>query len=180
MYGEGRTEVGHVTLSLQGQRERAIEDKPVLAILLELYRHDLNEIDRRDLGPDGRYGYAYLDQYWTEEGRHAFFLRVEEALAGFALVRVVRGGDGTPEIQMSEFFVLRKYRRRGVGEVAARHLFDRFAGTWMIAELPDNLMAQRFWRRVIGRYIDGDFAEEHEGEGAHACVVQHFRTSGGV
>ena len=32
------------------------------------------------------HGYSYLDSYWTEEGRWAFFLKVDGKLAGFAMV----------------------------------------------------------------------------------------------
>jgi predicted acetyltransferase len=156
-----------------------IANKPILANLLELYQHDLSEIDGREFGSDGRYGYTYLDHYWTEEGRHPFFLRVDGAIAGFALVRIVSGGDGRPEIHMAEFFILRKYRRRGVGEGAASQLFDLFPGLWIVPELEGNLAAQQFWRRVIGRYTGGIFVEAHEGAGADSWVVQRFRTPSG-
>ncbi len=38
---------------------------------------------------NGLYDYMYLDHYWTEEGRHPFFIRVDGKLAGFALVREI-------------------------------------------------------------------------------------------
>jgi predicted acetyltransferase len=33
---------------------------------------------------------------------------------------------------MSEFFVLRKYRRQGIGRTAAVELFERFPGPWRV------------------------------------------------
>ena len=46
-------------------------DKPVVRRLLELNSHDFSEVDGRDLGPHGEYGYPYLDHYWlAEEERH--------------------------------------------------------------------------------------------------------------
>jgi predicted acetyltransferase len=60
---------------------------------------------------------------------------------------------------MDQFFVLRRYRRHGVGEQAARFLFDRFAGRWEVREQPGNDGATAFWRRVIGQYTGDSFEE---------------------
>lgn len=149
----------------------SIEDKPVLANLLELYRHDFSEFDGRDLGEQGRFGYAYLDQYWTEPDRHPFFVRVDGRLAGFALLRILPKEDGC-ETHVSEFFVVRKYRRQGVGEAVARRLFDMFPGQWVVAQADRNLPAQRFWRTVIERYTGGAFTERHDDD--RGQVVQQF------
>ena len=92
----------------------SIDDKPVVQQLLELYAHDFSAFNGADVDDHGRYGYRYLDAYWTEPGRHPFLFRVEGRLAGFALVRA-----GVPH-DMAEFFVMRKYRRSGVGVDAAR------------------------------------------------------------
>jgi predicted acetyltransferase len=59
-----------------------------------------------------------------------------------------------------EFFIRRGCRGVGIGAIAATELFDRFRGTWKVAELERNVPAQRFWRRVIGEYTDGTFSEE--------------------
>ena len=56
-----------------------------------------------------------------------------------------------------------KYRRRGVGEHAARTLFDRFPGRWEVATNPGREPAQIFWRRVIGRYAEGTHREAADG-----------------
>ena len=43
-----------------------IEQKPVLANLLELYAYDFTEFCDFDIGDDGFYGYERLPLYWTE------------------------------------------------------------------------------------------------------------------
>jgi predicted acetyltransferase len=125
-----------------------IEDKPVLANLLELYMHDFSEFTGWDISEHGLYGYRYLDHYWTESGRHPFLVRVNGQLAGFALVTILVL-DERSEIWMSEFFILRKYRRQGIGEAVARQLFDQFPGQWSVAQMDRNVAAQRFWRALI-------------------------------
>jgi predicted acetyltransferase len=54
---------------------------------------------------------------------------------------------------------MRKYRRVGIGRKAAFHVFDRFRGTWKVEQDETNVVAQAFWRSVIGEYTDGDFEE---------------------
>lgn len=122
----------------------AEEEKPVIRRLLELNAHDFSEIDGRDLGPHGEYGYAYLDHHWLPgENRHPFLIRVEDRIAGCALVRA-----GIPH-RFGEFFILRKYRRSGVGTSAARTIFSRFPGEWLVEELAGNDAAVHSWRRSI-------------------------------
>lgn len=119
-------------------------EKPIIGRLLELNAHDFSEFDGRDLGPHGEYGYPYLDDYWCgTEDRHPFLIRVDGTIAGCALVRA-----GRPH-RFGEFFVVRKYRRRGVGTAAARSVFRRFPGEWLVEEVPGNDAAAAFWRRAI-------------------------------
>jgi predicted acetyltransferase len=119
------------------------DDKEVLDQLLELYLHDLSRLTGADVGSRGRYGYFYLDDYWTEPDRHAFFFCVGQRFAGFGLVR-----SGAPN-DMAEFFVMRKYRRQGVGRRAACALFAMFPGEWQVRQLASNAAATAFWRSVI-------------------------------
>lgn len=148
-----------------------IEDKPVLRNMLQLYLYDFSEFGGWDLGVHGLYDYPYLDHYWTEPNRHPFLIRVDGHLAGFALVSMTPSERGA-EIGFSEFFVLRKYRRQGVGETVAHTLFARYPGSWAIEELETNVVAQRFWRKVIGRYVDGAYRERHDTE--RGRIIQEF------
>lgn len=135
-----------------------IEDKPVLRNLLELYSHDFSEFDGADVDDCGLYGYPYyFDDYWTEEGRHPFFIRVDGRLAGFVMVRDSTNTGFAHEI--AEFFIMRKYRRSGVGKNVAWRIFDMLPGTWRVYEVEENKPAQAFWRRVISEYADGDYHE---------------------
>jgi predicted acetyltransferase len=124
--------------------EASEEAGPVLRRLLELNAYEFSAIDGRDIGPDGEYGYPYLDHYWTStEDRIALLFDVESHLAGFALVRL-----GPPH-QIAEFFILPKYRRHGLGTEAARQLISRWHGEWITHEIPGNDVAAAFWRRAI-------------------------------
>ena len=152
----------------------------VVRNLFALYAHDMSEFVGLDVGDDGAFAIpASLAGYWDgpdASERFPFLVRADGKLAGFALVRRIVSQPATYD--MGEFFILRKYRRSGIGGFVARTLFDRFAGAWEVRELPPNAAAQMFWRRIIGDYTRDAFAEGQEFFAAHGreFVVQRFRT----
>ncbi len=136
----------------------------VLANLLELYAHDFSEFLDLQLRPDGRFGYPKLSRYWQEENRFPFLVKVEGQLAGFVLVS--RGSQirEAPEVwDMAEFFIVRRYRRQGVGAAVAQQIWRRFPGAWEVRVLESNEPARRFWAAAIRTYT-GSLVEEASAE----------------
>lgn len=150
----------------------SVNDKPVIANLLQLYLYDLSEFAEWPLNEHGLFDYPYLDYYWREPERHPFVIRVDTELAGLALVRDYVE-DGMLVHQLAEFFILRKFRHRGIGEAAACRIFDQFPGPWNVEQLEQNVAAQRFWRRVVGRYSQGSYTERYDAD--RGKTVQEFR-----
>ncbi|MFP5224967.1 MAG: GNAT family N-acetyltransferase, partial [Actinomycetota bacterium] len=109
--------------------QAAEADKEVLRNLLQLYIHDLSETESFDVDPHGRFWYRWLDHYWTDEERHPYLVKVDGSWAGFVLLRE-RASDGRHSI--AEFFVMRKYRRSGLGTGIAEHIFKLFPGKWEV------------------------------------------------
>lgn len=134
-------------------------DEPVLRALFELYVYDFSEVMALEVEDDGRFRTPALDRYWTGSGAHAFLVRVDDKLAGFALIHERSRLTDEARRDVAEFFVLRRYRRHGVGEQVAIALFDRFGGRWEVRQRTENTAATAFWRRVIGRYTGGTFEE---------------------
>jgi predicted acetyltransferase len=141
---------------------KALEiEKSVLRQLLELYAYDFSEFDGADVNDHGYYGYTFLDHYWTEESRHPFFIRVDGCLAGFVLISsytyILPLGNAK---SITEFFVMRKYRRMGIGSIVAVEVFDQFPGKWEVIQHEDNHVSKRFWAAVIQKYTHGKFRME--------------------
>lgn len=148
-------------------REAGPGDAATLANLLQLYLHDFTEFDGHDADDSGRFAYGDLAPYWTESDRRAFLIRADGRLAGFALVDrdAPLSGPGACW-SIAEFFVMRKYRRLGVGGRAAAEVFRRFPGRWEVSQIAANLPAQVFWRAAIARATGGRYAETFvEGDG---------------
>jgi predicted acetyltransferase len=121
----------------------SVRDKAVLRRLLQLYHYDLSEWTGEDVDEHGEFPHRYLDHYWTDPDSHPFLIRLANECAGFALVRT----DGVND--MAEFFVMRKYRRTGIGREAARRVFAMFPGPWQVRQLHGNDAAIAFWRAVV-------------------------------
>jgi predicted acetyltransferase len=163
------------------------QEKEVLRNLLELYSYDFSVIEEgeaSDVNEFGLFGYRYLDHYWTEAGRAAYLVRVNGVLAGFALLRRAsylpepEGQLDEAPMTIAEFFILRKYRRRGFGRSVATYLFDRFPGRWQVAQVAGHHEAQTFWRQVIGEFTAGKFQEVQLESEVWKGPVQFFDTSG--
>jgi predicted acetyltransferase len=165
------------------------DDLSVVQNLFAFYIHDLSEFGRWDIGDTGRFEFpTNVANYWNvpivEGSRwradwrgYPFLVRVDAALAGFALVKRIAADPAT--FDMGEFFILRKFRRHGIGKRAARLLFDRHPGLWEVREMPSNTPAQAFWRRIIAEYTQGNFTDNRELFEAYgaAFVVQRFKSA---
>jgi predicted acetyltransferase len=136
------------------------DERARLMALFELYVYDFSEMLNLDVGDDGRFHGPALEAYWTDARHHPFLVRADGKLAGFALVQQRSRLSGDPSIfDMDQFFVLRKYRRHGLGEQVAAWLFAHFAGVWEVRQKLENQGGIAFWRRAIGRYTRGQFEE---------------------
>ncbi|WP_437676961.1 GNAT family N-acetyltransferase [Sorangium sp. So ce131] len=153
------------------------EDRLPMSRMLELYQHDLSDIWDQDLDLHGEYGYS-LDRYWSDGQCHPFVATVKGKYAGLALVdtavKVGRAGRW-----MDQFFVLKKYRRSGVGRALARAVFEALPGSWEVGQMLLNQPAQRFWRAVIGELTAGGFVEHELRGGSWEGYIQCFSSTSG-
>ena len=133
------------------------EDKEILRNLLEKYDYEFSQWDNRDVNKLGLYGYDYLDCYWTEEKRWAYFIEVDEKLAGFIMINNYPEADEEMDYSLAEFFVLYKYRRCGIGKFAAIKVFDMFHGKWQLKRHPKNIASVHFWDSVVSEYTKGKY-----------------------
>jgi len=147
--------------------------------LYELYCHDFSPMTQSDIGDDGYWtGDDFLQPWPSDHQLQIFLVRVNEQWAGFAWI--ARGSYLNPAIEshflMDEFFIMRKYRRQGLGEQVAVRLFNKFSGVWEVGEIPENVEAQAFWRMIIGRFTDHHFQEVTADSDLWHGPVQTFRT----
>jgi len=147
-----------------------IEFKPVISGLMQFYMYDFSEYTKQDVGPNGLFGtYLYLDDYWIEENRFPYIIKLDDQLIGFVFVKEIEGEE-KKYFSMAEFFILRKYRRREFGNRMAKDVFDLHRGNWEVYQIEANKPAQSFWRLVISDYTKGQFTERIEA----SRLIQEF------
>ncbi len=136
-------------------RPAVVEDKPLMRNLLQLYLYDLSQFGGEwPVDRNGEFRYDYLDHYWApeESGRHAYLFECDGRPVGFALVRPVDGRF----YEMAEFFVLRKYRRQGLGRKWATQIIQMQSGEWGIDFYKNNEVAAGLWRSLAAELaVDG-------------------------
>jgi len=150
------------------------DDAPVLSRLIQLYVYDFSEILKLEIRDDGLFDFGKPEGYWNAPRYSPFLIRAGSHLAGFAIVDSQSRLTHEPLWDVNQFFVLRRYRRAGVGSSAAVALFDRFPGRWEVRAAQQNEVAQAFWRDVIRRYTGGCFEETVHNDGTWRGPVQRF------
>jgi len=146
-----------------------------LTNLGQLYQYDFAEFVPAEVDDTGRFTFIRMDGY-TSEMFDRFVIQADGRTAGFVIVSEGSAfRDQAERVRwIDEFFVLRPYRRKGVGRRAATTLFDTFPGRWEIGQLQANLPAQNFWRTVIGAYTGGRFEEVAFDDDRWQGPVQYF------
>lgn len=123
-------------------------ERLIVRHMMELYQHDFSELDGTDLDEHGQYGYYDLDSFWIDPAYAAHVIKVDGKWAGFALVNDEVHVPGNTRA-MLEFFIVRKYRRHGVGSHAARRILGMAPACWEIRVIHENTAAAAFWRTLL-------------------------------
>jgi len=135
------------------------ESDILLRNLFEHYCHDMSEWFEVDTGTDGRYS-RDTSAVWANRCE-VYLAKVGDSIAGFALIG--SGAEWLGEIgahDVHEFFVMRRFRRRGVGQSMTTFLWNQYSGEWLVRVLEANAPALSFWRDAISRYAPGSCREE--------------------
>jgi predicted acetyltransferase len=126
---------------------------PLIQNLMQLYTHDFSEFwggtSRGDLNAQGLFAAYPLDDYWVLPNWTAMLISCDRVLAGFCLVNDRTHSGLAAGRNMAEFFILRKHRGRGLGQIAAESIFSGHPGSWEVAVARKNTHAREFWRRTI-------------------------------
>ena len=140
----------------------SIENKNTIENLMQFYIYDFSEYINCDVEENGLFAaYPHLDAYWREENRFPYIIAKDEKYVGFVLVRLI---DSTNRsyFSIAEFFIMKKYRRQGIGKAVAQQIFDLHKGPWEVFQKESNKPAQIFWNHVINEYTRGHFEDRLE------------------
>lgn len=128
-----------------------IKDKEVLRALINDYQKEILKSENPE-------EYKYLDGYWQKSDRYPYFIEVDGEIAGFVLVNNYNLVE-KDAMDLPEFYIKPGFRKKGIGKMSAKKVFDLFPGKWEVRELESNVLAQKFWRNVIAEYTDNNYKE---------------------
>ena len=154
--------------------EASIEEKELLRNFLALYLHDLSEYtERLDINRQGFFDYRDLNKYYYRNFLIPLLYKVNQRYAGFILLDQKPYAPKNVDNFINEFFILKKYRRKGIAKMVIKDLFELYPGKYLVLQLSANLPAINFWHRV---YEDNglqytEIIEELDGE---ECLSQEF------
>jgi len=152
-----------------------IDDKETLRNLMQLYIYDFTEFTEAAVQSDGLYNLVPdFNDYWLGNSTHyPMLIRYDQECAGFAMVKQVDRRNRTLHV-IAQSFIMRKFRRRGLGQRVAERIFEQFKGEWEVYQLERNVPAYHFWTKTIHSYTGGDYHERKE----NGKTYQSFTTHG--
>jgi predicted acetyltransferase len=111
-----------------------------------------------EIPEDGLYECIDFKKYWQDKNSFPFVVRHQDEIVGFV---ITDKKASSPEIDfnMAQFFILRKFKNKGIGRYVAQQCFRKFSGIWEVIVMPANEGAYRFWRSTIKNYTNHNFAE---------------------
>ncbi len=142
---------------------KSLIEKTTLKNLFQLYMYDFTEYTEVDVNSEGKYNIMPdFDLFWTKpEKNYPFLISVDNQIAGFVFVKYINTEERSYNF-LAHFFILRKYRKMGIGKLAAKIIINAFKGKWELYQLERNIPAQKFWTSVINELTNGLYEQKHE------------------
>lgn len=139
-----------MNLSIQ---KAVIADLKAFSMLWQFYQYHQSAFDYEDVDENGRFD---IDEGFLEEvlkGNEecqAYLLLSDTSIAGFVTVEPTEiAGKALPEL--SDIFILPKYRNKGIAKQVVEQLMLSLPGEWHVAVYEKDAQAQRFWERLFSK-----------------------------
>lgn len=150
-------------------------EKSILRNLYSLYLHDLSKFSSMiDLETDGSFKYESLDKFWDIDGLSPYFIKLDGSIIGFILLLerpfLTEGND----FGINDFFIINKYKGKGVAAQAAVKLFEVKQGKYFVVQVINNKRAVSFWRNLYIE-LNIEINERQELIDDEQCLIQTFK-----
>ncbi len=136
---------------------KAADSYEFVANLFQYYIYDVSEFMGWPPNENGCFviddSVTGLSDYWNKSDHFPYLIFADGEVAGFSLVR--KFPDTVDEFDMGQFFILRKFKRKGVGQKAFMLTVQKHQGDWLTRVLPDNISAKKFWEKVVYKVACG-------------------------
>lgn len=131
-------------------------------LLVQKYEEEFASLTGKKKNSEGKYE---LDSDWKEPNQ-GFYWKEDSQVKGFCVKTTVEGRS-----DISEFYIVPKDRKKGIGRKFAFAVFDAFPGKWQVRQIQGAEDAKKFWRRIIGQYTDDNYIESEEKDPTFGIVT---------
>jgi len=129
-------------------RLQRIDDsnRPLLERLLQFYGHDLSEFEEQEPDGEGLFCDGGRIDAYSDADADVHVITIKGKPAGFVATKSVKD---KPDGSVLDLFVLRCYRRLGIGSLALETALQDRPGTWSAQFSAENRPALKFWRSFL-------------------------------
>ncbi|UVJ46500.1 GNAT family N-acetyltransferase [Pseudomonas sp. LS1212] len=116
----------------------------------QFYAYESSDWEQEDVEVDGRFYIhdAHLARYWQEPQWSANLILVDGFIAGFLLIERSEL-PGLQALELADLFILKKYRRLGIGRALATQVLTSGEHAWLVRFYQQDETARSFWRAVL-------------------------------
>lgn len=127
------------------------EHADLIRNLYQYYAYESSDWEDEDVEVDGRFYIhePHFQRYWQEADWRAELILVDGFIAGFLLVERSEL-PGLDALELADLFVLKKYRRLGIGRAVATQVLLEGECDWLVRFFGEDEVAQAFWKAVLG------------------------------
>lgn len=170
LYQIRRNDIDLTKITLQ---PASLNEMATMQNLAHLYAYDISLYlgmqPNWEMPNSGSYEGPDIKEYWEDKEAQPYLIRYGEEIMGFVIINK-KGSQPNIEFNMAQFFIINKFKHKGVGRYVAHLCFKQCKGLWEVMVLPGNEGAYRFWRNTIKEYTQDTFIE-------YSRVVAHLDTN---
>ena len=125
------------------------DQAPLIRNLYQFYSYESSDWEQEDVEVDGRFYIhdEHLHRYWQDDGWGAYLVLADGFIAGFVLVERSEL-PGIDALELADLFILKKYRRQGIGQAVALQLLGG-EGDWLLRCYAHDAPAVAFCKAVL-------------------------------
>ncbi len=142
--------------------EVSTKNKDKLYKMLQYALYDGSQFIDNDLNDDCVFEYKWFDNYFTDAGRNAYFIKNNDTYLGMFMVNENFKFNKTGK-SIAEFLIMPKYRRNHIGKKVAYDIFDKFKGNWEVEPMENNPISYLFWKNIISDYTNDNYITKNNG-----------------
>ena len=133
----------------------------VLAQLQQFYQYDLSEFEHDEPNDSGLFHVSTA----IPSAADVHLIVLKGKPAGVVCYSELSNKKSVPQYRLEHLFIMRCYRKLGIGEEIVRIIFDQLPGNWDVEVSVHNDGAIAFMRQVLRRYTFRSFRELNSQDG---------------